>query len=84
MLIPQDVTLDCLSTVSSAESLSFLIETLRVSTFDLEHFASHCRAVLPRFLLSQDAFRRGNTFELSTLLATMACFFKSFCNSSCN
>jgi len=69
MLILQDVSLDRLSTVSSAESFSFLIETLRVSTFDLEQFASHCCAVLSRFLLPQ---------------IIMACVFKSFCNSSCN
>jgi len=62
MLILQDVTLDRLSTVSSAESFSFLIETLHVSTFAPEHFASHCRVALSRFLLSQGAFRHGNTF----------------------
>ena len=52
MLILQDVTLDRSSTISSVESFAFLLETLRVSAFDLEHFASYCRAVLPRFLLS--------------------------------
>jgi len=62
---------------------SFLIETLRVSTVDLKHFASYCHVVRSCVLLSQSAFRRGNTFELSTLLITIACFFKS-CNSSCN
>jgi len=62
MFILRDITLDRLSTVSSTESFSFLIETLRVSTFALEHLASHCRVVLSRFLLSQDAFRRGNIF----------------------
>jgi len=68
MLILQNVTSDRLSTVSSAESFSFLIEALHVSTFDLEHFASHCRAVLSRFLLLQGAFRRGGTFGLDILL----------------
>jgi len=57
--------LDRLSTVSSAENFSFLIETLRVSPFDFKHFASHCSAVLSYFLLSQGAFRRGNTFGLT-------------------
>jgi len=58
MFLLQDVTLDRLSTVSSAERFSFLIETLRVSTFDLEHFASHYRAVLTHLLLLQGVFRR--------------------------
>jgi len=75
MLILKDVTLDSLLTVSSAESFSFLIEALRVSTFDLEHFASHCHVALSHFLLSQGAFHRESTFGLNIVLITMTCVF---------
>jgi len=68
MPILQNVTLDRLSIIPSAGGFSFLIEALRVSTFALEHFASHRRAVLSRFLLLQGAFRRGSTFRLRQFL----------------